>query len=92
MLLSRCNEGWAVSAFCALGTRVPPHRELVPLIRRVYDAFGPRRLMWGLDWPFQQAGETYEDSIFLVRDRLDSLSRHDKEWLLLRMTAESTFC
>jgi L-fuconolactonase len=86
----RCYEGCAVSAFYALGTRVPPHRELVPLIRRVYDAFGARRLIWGSDWPFQLARETYEDSISLVRGGLDFLSRHDKEWLL-RKTAESTF-
>jgi L-fuconolactonase len=79
-----------VSGFYALGTKLPPHHELVPLIRRVYDAFGPQRLMWGSDYPFQLAQETYEDSISLVRDRLDFLSHDDKEWLL-RKTAESTF-
>lgn len=79
-----------VSAFYALGARRPPHDDLIPLIQRVYDAFGPQRLMWGSDCPFQLAGETYEDSISLVRDRLDFLSGDDKEWLL-RKTAESTF-
>ncbi len=79
-----------VSAFYALGAKRPPHEELVPLIRRVYDAFGPQRLMWGSDCPFQLAQETYEDSISLVRDRVDFLSLEDKEWLL-RKTAESTF-
>jgi predicted TIM-barrel fold metal-dependent hydrolase len=79
-----------VSAFYALGAKRPPHLDLVPLIRRVYDAFGPQRLMWGSDWPVQMAQETYEDSISLVRDQLDFLSHDDKEWLL-RKTAESMF-
>jgi predicted TIM-barrel fold metal-dependent hydrolase len=79
-----------VSAFYALGTGRPPHGDLAPLIERVYDAFGPRRLMWGSDWPFQVARDSYEDSISLVRDRLDFLSGEDREWLL-RKTAEQMF-
>ncbi len=79
-----------VSAFYALGAGRPPHDDLVPLIERVYDAFGPQRLMWGSDWPFQLARGSYEDSISLVRDRLDFLSVDDREWLL-RKTAEQVF-
>ena len=79
-----------LSGFYALGAKSPPHRELVPLIRRVHDVFGPQRLMWGSDCPFQLAQETYEDSISVVRDQLDFLSDDDKDWLL-RKTAESTF-
>jgi predicted TIM-barrel fold metal-dependent hydrolase len=79
-----------VSAFYGLGAKKPPHLDLAPLIRRVFDAYGPQRLMWGSDCPFQVDSETYEDSIALIRDRLDFLTSHDKEWLL-RRTAEETF-
>ncbi|MBI3696378.1 MAG: amidohydrolase [Acidobacteria bacterium] len=79
-----------VSAFYALGAKKPPHLDLVPLIRRVYAAFGAHRLMWASDCPFQLVSETYEDSISLVRDRLDFLSPGDKEWML-RRTAEEFF-
>ena len=79
-----------VSAFYALGAKKPPHFDLVPLIRRVYEAFGPQRLMWASDCPFQVMSENYEDSISLVRDRLDFLSADDKEWML-RRTAEEVF-
>jgi len=79
-----------VSAFYALGTKKPPHLDLAPLIQRVYEAFGPRRLMWGSDCPFQVQSETYADSISLVRDRLDFLSTADKDWML-RRTAQETF-
>lgn len=79
-----------VSAFYALGNKKPPHADLVPLIQRLYEAFGPQRLMWASDCPFQLEHETYEDSISLVRDRLPFLSADDKDWLL-RRTAEETF-
>ena len=79
-----------VSAFYALGKAKPPHLDLAPLIRRVYEAFGPQRLMWGSDCPFQTVHETYDDSLSLLRDRLDFLSAEDKHWML-RRTAEEFF-
>src|SRR4051812_17361687 len=80
-----------VSAFYALGKKKPPHDELVPMIRRLLDAFGPNRLMWASDSPYQLQGEnTYKASIGLVRDRLDFLSKADREWLLAK-TAEAVF-
>jgi predicted TIM-barrel fold metal-dependent hydrolase len=62
-----------------------------PLIRRVRDAFGPQRVMWASDCPFQvDPGHNYRDSIALIRDRLDFLSESDKTWML-RGTAEKVF-
>lgn len=79
-----------VSAFYALGRKTPPHDDLAHLIRSVYEAFGPNRLMWGSDCPFQTADETYEDSISLIRDVLPFLSLEDRDGIL-RRTAESFF-
>ena len=79
-----------ISAFYALGEKAPPYDDLEPLIRRVYEAFGSERLMWASDCPFQVVDHTYEDSIALVRDRLDFLSEADKEQIL-RKTAEDFF-
>lgn len=79
------------SAFYALGKKKPPYDDLIPMIRRVVDAFGPERLMWASDCPFQVEGEhTYEASIALVRDRIDFLSENDKRQML-RGTAEKVF-
>jgi len=89
--LARCpNVKIKVSAFYALGDKKPPHLDLIPLIKRIYEAYGPKRLMWGSDCPFQLMNETYEDSISLIRDHLDFLSAEDREWML-RRTAEETF-
>ena len=80
-----------VSAFYALGAKKPPYLDLVPMIRRVVDAFGPSRLMWASDCPYQVQGtHTYADSIGLIRNRNDFLSRADRE-SLLRKTAERVF-
>ena len=80
-----------VSAFYALGEKKPPHSDLVPLIQHLFEAFGPQRLMWASDCPFQLNDETYEDSISVVRDRLSFLSPEDKDWLLWRTAEESFF-
>jgi predicted TIM-barrel fold metal-dependent hydrolase len=79
-----------VSAFYALGKKQPPHTDLAPLIRRVYEAFGPERLMWGSDCPYQVDQQKYCDSVDLIRSRLDFLSESDRQWLLWR-TAERLF-
>jgi len=79
-----------VGAFYALGKKSPPYLDLAPLIRRVVEAFGADRCMWESDCPFQVVRDRYEDSIALVRDRLDFLDAGQKAWLLGR-TAERTF-
>jgi predicted TIM-barrel fold metal-dependent hydrolase len=79
------------SAFYALGEKKSPYTDLGPLVRRLRDAYGPERLMWASDSPFQvQDGHTYADSIALVRDRLDFLSPDDRQWLL-KKTAQRVF-
>jgi predicted TIM-barrel fold metal-dependent hydrolase len=80
-----------VSAFYALGKKQYPYTDLEPMIRRVYESFGPHRLMWASDAPFQvQKPHTYAGSLELVRDRLDFLNSHDRECLLGK-TAEQLF-
>ncbi|MCC7422419.1 MAG: amidohydrolase family protein [Planctomycetaceae bacterium] len=80
-----------VSAFYALGKKKSPYTDLGPMIKQVVDAFGPERLMWATDCPFQVAeGHNYKDSIELIKNKLDFLSAADKEWLL-RKTAERVF-
>ncbi|QDU38707.1 4-sulfomuconolactone hydrolase [Maioricimonas rarisocia] len=80
-----------VSAYYALGEKQPPHTELIPMIRRCYEAYGPQRLMWGSDCPYQLTGpNTYGDSIALIRERIDFFSDEDRE-RILRGTAEKVY-
>jgi predicted TIM-barrel fold metal-dependent hydrolase len=80
-----------LSAYYALGKKLPPYEDLIPLIRRVLDAIGPERCMWASDAPYQvQPPHTYAASIALIRDRLGDLSAGDRDWLLTK-TAERVF-
>jgi predicted TIM-barrel fold metal-dependent hydrolase len=80
-----------VSAYYALGKKQPPYLDLIPMIRKLFDAYGPERLMWASDSPYQLGGDnTYSASIQLIRDKADFLSASDREWLL-RKTAEKVY-
>ncbi|MGE0608915.1 MAG: amidohydrolase [Pirellulales bacterium] len=80
-----------VSAFYALGKKKAPYTDLGPMIRKLLDAYGPERLMWATDCPYQvDPGHNYQDSVDLIRERLDFLTAGDREWLL-RKTAERVF-
>jgi predicted TIM-barrel fold metal-dependent hydrolase len=81
-----------VSGFYALGTGKAPHDDLIPLIRRVHDAFGARRLIWATDCPYQAITSTYEASIGLIRDRIDFLSDEDKREMLGGTAERVFFC
>ena len=79
------------SAFYALGKKKAPYLDLGPMIHRLVDAFGPERVMWATDCPFQlQKGHTYQGSIDLIKEGLDFLTANDREWIL-RKTAEKVF-
>ncbi|WP_345682072.1 amidohydrolase family protein [Novipirellula caenicola] len=85
------NTHVKTSAFYALGKKRAPYDDLIPMIKQVTEHFGPERLMWASDCPFQvEDGHTYEASIALIRDRIDFLSASDKQWLL-KGTAEKVF-
>jgi len=43
---------------CVKVSREPyPHRDLLPHVRALVDAFGPDRCVWGSDWPFLRMPE-----------------------------------
>ena len=80
-----------VSAFYALGKKMAPYTDLGPMVRLLCETFGPQRLMWASDCPFQvQQGHTYRDSVDLILKRLDFLSAEDKKHLLTK-TAEKVY-
>ena len=79
------------SAFYALGRKQAPYTDLGPMIRELRDSYGAQRLMWASDCPFQVGGgHSYRESIALIRDRLDFLTRDERDWIL-RKTAERVF-
>lgn len=80
-----------VSAFYKFGDQKAPYDDLLPMMRTVVDAFGPQRLMWGSDCPYQLRNDNnYADALALIRDGCDFLSDGDKQ-AILRDTAARVF-
>jgi predicted TIM-barrel fold metal-dependent hydrolase len=57
-------------------TRVYPYVDVLPTVRRVYDAFGPRRLMWGTGFVHgERVGRIpYAKELELIRERVPFFS------------------
>ena len=80
--------------FQALGDGKAPYLDLLPLIQRVVDAFGPERIMWESDsggpvW-MQDPASDFAASIALIRNHAEFLSAGDKEQILVK-TATNFF-
>jgi predicted TIM-barrel fold metal-dependent hydrolase len=80
--------------FQALGGGKAPYLDLLPLIERVVDAFGPERIMWESDSGgpvvMQDPHTHFAACLALIRDHAEFLSPADKESILVK-TAESFF-
>ena len=61
-----------------------PHADTFPAFRRIYDAFGPQRLMWGTNFPGVMKGVGYGPALEMFRDHVDFLTDDDKAWLFYR--------
>ncbi|MBV9227237.1 MAG: amidohydrolase [Acidobacteriaceae bacterium] len=52
------------------------------LVKRLYDTFGPQRLMWATDWPIANDRASYTQRLTVVRDDIKFLNADDKSWIL----------
>jgi predicted TIM-barrel fold metal-dependent hydrolase len=59
-----------------------PYRDTHEQVRRLYDAFGPQRLMWGTDWPGVEEYCGYARALALYRDEIKFFSDEDRRWIL----------
>ena len=59
-----------------------PYRDTYDQVHKLYDAFGPQRLMWGTDWPLVERHCGYAGALAIVRDELKFLNDEDKRWIL----------
>jgi len=62
-----------------------PWKDAQALVKRLYDTFGPKRLMWATDWPIlENSGAKYEQALTVVRDEMKFLNAEDREWVLAK--------
>ena len=81
--------------FHALGNGQAPYLDLLPLIERVVDAFGPERVMWESDSGgpihMENPERDFAASIALIHDHADFLGDTDKEQILVNTAADFFF-
>ena len=56
-------------------------QQLRPYFDVVIEAFGPRRLMFGSDWPVCTVASSYERWVRVVADWTDRLSEDERDWI-----------
>ncbi len=61
-----------------------PYPDSQEQVKKLYDVFGPRRLMWGTDWPLVERHCGYARALALVRDEMKFLNDEDRRWILGR--------
>jgi predicted TIM-barrel fold metal-dependent hydrolase len=71
-----------ISHTWSLSRQPYPYPDSLAQVKRLYDAFGPRRLMWGTDWPLVENYCGYAKALALVRDEMKFLNAEDKRWIL----------
>jgi predicted TIM-barrel fold metal-dependent hydrolase len=63
-----------------------PYRSVHPHLRRVYDAFGPKRIFWGTD--LSRLPCSYRQGITMFTEEIPWLTAADKEWIMGRGVCE----
>ena len=59
-----------------------PWSDTFEQVKKVYQAFGGSRLMWGTDWPVCLSRASYSETLSVVRDEMDFFTPEDREWVL----------
>ena len=67
-----------------------PYRSTQPYVRRIIEAFGPRRSFWGTDLSamLSRTSCTYRQAVTLFTEEMKFLSPDDIEWIMGRGIAE----
>jgi L-fuconolactonase len=82
-LAKRPNVAAKVSAMpCYADDKSYPFRSVHPHIRRVFDAFGPKRTFWGTDW--SRLPCTYRQGVTMFTEEMPWLKGDDLEWVMGR--------
>jgi len=85
-IAKRPNVAVKVSCLPLYTSDAYPFRWLHPYIRKVYDAFGPRRMFWGSD--LSRLPCTYRQGLTYMSEEIPWLTADDKEWILGRGVCE----
>lgn len=80
------NVAVKVSSLPSYSSEPYPFPGLTKHLRRVHDAFGPKRMLWGTD--YSRLPVPYRDAVRHLREGIDFLTADDREWIMGRACAE----
>jgi len=91
--LARYPNVWVkVSELCIISpSKSYPYVDTFPWVKRVFEAFGPDRLLWGTGFPGTTRGQaerpSLEQELALIRQEIPFFSKSDREKILGRNAA-----
>jgi predicted TIM-barrel fold metal-dependent hydrolase len=71
-----------ISHLWSLSRQKYPYKDTHDQVKRLSDAFGPPRLMWGTDWPSVEEYCGYAKALALYRDEIDGWTATERRWIL----------
>jgi predicted TIM-barrel fold metal-dependent hydrolase len=71
-----------ISHLWGLSRQTYPYKDTHDQVKRLSDAFGPPRLMWGTDWPLVEKYCGYAKAVALYRDEIDIWTAEERRWIL----------
>ena len=89
-LARRPNVVCKLSGLFTLVPAAAPAESLTPTLEHLLETFGPRRLVFGTDWPVSTLAAPYADVVARTVAQLAPLSADEREDVLAR-TARSTY-
>ena len=85
-IAKRTNVGVKATALPCYTDDSYPYRRIHGHLRRVYDAFGPKRVFWGTD--LTRLPCSYRQAITMFTEEIPWLTTEDKEWIMGRGVCE----
>lgn len=73
-----------ISHLWSLSKEAYPYRDTHDQVKKIHAAFGPKRLMWGTDWPLVENRCGYAKAVQLYRDEIKFFTNEDREWILAK--------
>jgi L-fuconolactonase len=71
-----------ISHLWSLSRQRYPYKDTHEQVKRLSDAFGPSRLMWGTDWPMVEKYCGYAKALALYRDEIGGWTEAERRWIL----------
>jgi L-fuconolactonase len=71
-----------ISHMWSLSKEPYPYPDSQAQVKKIYQKFGAKRIMWGTDWPVSLRWLTYAQAVDLYRNQIGFFTPEDRAWIL----------